>query len=183
MSSYYDVLTVLCKNMNMPDGAANVIFNDAKSKFWDFYRAYEDEYRAKEMQPPDVGPTFHTSPAKSAIAVLQALRNTMHSGSSSSSSTPSSQSAEVRKTLNTTWVEMTEIDFDILCDERNINQHFPFGPAFPEISFQYPFPLSHQSPHLALVVVFSRTDKCRWSTILSRWLCLSKNWDQETRQM
>ena len=32
MSSYYNVLTVIYKNMKIPDKVANVIFNDVESK-------------------------------------------------------------------------------------------------------------------------------------------------------
>ena len=92
----------------------NVIFNDAHAKKINFYKVYEDEYRVENTQQLDIVPSFHPSPVKSTTAVLQTLRNTMHSGSLSSSSTPSSQSSKVCKYFKTTWVEMTEVDFDFL---------------------------------------------------------------------
>ena len=84
-SNLTDVQIILCKNMKILDGCTNVIFNDTESKFWDFYRAYEEEYIAEEMQQPDGGLTVHPLPVKSIITVLQALRNTTYDSSSSSS--------------------------------------------------------------------------------------------------
>ena len=51
LESYNEILLyVICTNINMPDRATNIIYDDAHEKFNIFYKSYEDEFRAEETQ-------------------------------------------------------------------------------------------------------------------------------------